>query len=293
MEKLCCLFSFRDYATEFQLQDIRKGSMSIAEYITKAKNIVHQIIAAGKAVSHDDLVMQILKGLPNEYFPFGSNDCICDSSIHGPMLEIICKVMEVLLKEVHGTEKYCRKDCTKTKDVRLVGTARKPLRVYALEYVCRRRKQWRWKRDDGNFSSNGLICDSRIHSPMLEIICKVMEVLLKEVHGSKKDWCKDCTNTEDVKPVGKAKQHLRVHALVHVCAKDGSDGGSVRDAGIFMQEKLGTSVVACEYWAHGNACWAFSLSFHEEEPVHYIPSPFRLTVTTMELTAGRRTPRTW
>lgn len=100
---------------------------------------------------------------------------------------------------------------------------------------------------------------------MLEIICKVMEVLLKEVHDAEEDRCKDCADTEDVEPEGEAEKHLRVHALEYVCAEDGSEGAGVGDVGIFMQEELGTSVITRDDRAHGDAGRAFSLRLNEEE----------------------------
>ncbi|KAF3792473.1 hypothetical protein EJ110_NYTH11473 [Nymphaea thermarum] len=49
------------------LQNLKKGTESIIAYFHKAKGIDHQLAMASKPVDEDDLVMNILFGLPEDY----------------------------------------------------------------------------------------------------------------------------------------------------------------------------------------------------------------------------------
>ncbi|KAF3784912.1 Retrovirus-related Pol polyprotein from transposon TNT 1-94 [Nymphaea thermarum] len=51
-----------------QLQSIRKGTDSIANYFHKVKGIVHQLALASKPVDNDDLMSYILAGLPTHEY---------------------------------------------------------------------------------------------------------------------------------------------------------------------------------------------------------------------------------
>lgn len=51
----------------FQLQSVKKGSLSINDYILKMKSIVDSINDAGQAISDEDLTLYILGGLGSEY----------------------------------------------------------------------------------------------------------------------------------------------------------------------------------------------------------------------------------
>uniref|UniRef100_A0A803QF44 Retrovirus-related Pol polyprotein from transposon TNT 1-94 n=1 Tax=Cannabis sativa TaxID=3483 RepID=A0A803QF44_CANSA len=50
-----------------QLQSLKKGSLSIHDYILKMKNITYGLFAAGQLLSDDDLILYILGGLDHEY----------------------------------------------------------------------------------------------------------------------------------------------------------------------------------------------------------------------------------
>ncbi|KAF3778723.1 hypothetical protein EJ110_NYTH40256 [Nymphaea thermarum] len=53
-------------------------------YINKAKAIAHQLAIASKPVDKDDLVFQILRGLPSEYLAF--KDPVSLNELHGLLL---------------------------------------------------------------------------------------------------------------------------------------------------------------------------------------------------------------
>lgn len=53
----------------FQLQSVKKGSLSINDYILKMKSIANGINVAGQAISDEDLILYILGGLGSEYDP--------------------------------------------------------------------------------------------------------------------------------------------------------------------------------------------------------------------------------
>ncbi|KAL2481403.1 Uncharacterized protein Adt_34369 [Abeliophyllum distichum] len=52
-----------------ELQRTRKGSMSIDQYLTTVKQLVDNLEIAGKTITHEDLVTQVLAGLDEEYTP--------------------------------------------------------------------------------------------------------------------------------------------------------------------------------------------------------------------------------
>ncbi|EXB74907.1 hypothetical protein L484_018615 [Morus notabilis] len=53
----------------FQPQPVKKGSMSIDDYVLKMRSIVDNLNATGQVISNDDLVLCILGGLGSEYDP--------------------------------------------------------------------------------------------------------------------------------------------------------------------------------------------------------------------------------
>ncbi|KAF3780954.1 hypothetical protein EJ110_NYTH37991 [Nymphaea thermarum] len=53
-----------------QLQDLKKGNMSMDAYFQKVRVIAHQLAIASKPIDEDDLVLYILRGLPVEYLAF-------------------------------------------------------------------------------------------------------------------------------------------------------------------------------------------------------------------------------
>ncbi|XP_060970030.1 uncharacterized protein LOC133037187 [Cannabis sativa] len=57
----------RTLQLRFQLQSLKKGSLSIHDYILKMKNIADGLSAAGQLLSDDDLILYILGGLGHEY----------------------------------------------------------------------------------------------------------------------------------------------------------------------------------------------------------------------------------
>ncbi|KAF3786500.1 hypothetical protein EJ110_NYTH11693 [Nymphaea thermarum] len=50
------------------LQNLKKGNESITTYLHKAKGIAHQLAMASKPVDEEDLVMNILSGLPTDEY---------------------------------------------------------------------------------------------------------------------------------------------------------------------------------------------------------------------------------
>ncbi|XP_022158089.1 uncharacterized protein LOC111024658 [Momordica charantia] len=50
-----------------QLQNLRKGGLSLKEYIRQIKNLVDSLKAAGKSMNTEDHIMHILSGLGSEY----------------------------------------------------------------------------------------------------------------------------------------------------------------------------------------------------------------------------------
>uniref|UniRef100_A0A5K1BKM3 Retrotransposon gag domain-containing protein n=1 Tax=Nymphaea colorata TaxID=210225 RepID=A0A5K1BKM3_9MAGN len=50
------------------LQNLKKGNESITAYFHKAKGVAHQLAMASKAVDVEDLVMNILSGLPTDKY---------------------------------------------------------------------------------------------------------------------------------------------------------------------------------------------------------------------------------
>ncbi|KAF6158543.1 hypothetical protein GIB67_040057 [Kingdonia uniflora] len=53
-----------------QLQQQRKESLSISEYLLKIKGIVDQLASIGKVVDEKDLILHVLRGLGLEYTAF-------------------------------------------------------------------------------------------------------------------------------------------------------------------------------------------------------------------------------
>ena len=51
----------------FQLQSLKKGSMTIHDYVLKMKSLADGLSAAGQAFTDDDLILYILGGLGSEY----------------------------------------------------------------------------------------------------------------------------------------------------------------------------------------------------------------------------------
>ncbi|KAH0711561.1 hypothetical protein KY289_007520 [Solanum tuberosum] len=66
-----CLF--RDHASSRTLQlkvqfhNLKKGSLSISDYVHRLKSIADALISIGNPISDSDLVLQVLSGLPSEY----------------------------------------------------------------------------------------------------------------------------------------------------------------------------------------------------------------------------------
>ncbi|KAG9442408.1 hypothetical protein H6P81_018262 [Aristolochia fimbriata] len=53
-----------------ELQNLKKGTMPIFEFLEKAKTLADSLSAAGRPIDQDDLVSYILHGLGSEYEPF-------------------------------------------------------------------------------------------------------------------------------------------------------------------------------------------------------------------------------
>ncbi|KAH0701718.1 hypothetical protein KY285_015996 [Solanum tuberosum] len=64
---------FRDHASSRTLQlkvqfhNLKKGSLSISDYVHRLKSIADALISIGNPISDSDLVLQVLSGLPSEY----------------------------------------------------------------------------------------------------------------------------------------------------------------------------------------------------------------------------------
>ncbi|KAL5772664.1 hypothetical protein ACOSQ2_012588 [Xanthoceras sorbifolium] len=54
---------------KLQLQTLKKGSLSMSEYLMKKKSIMDALAFAGHKLSDDDKFMYILRGLSQEYDP--------------------------------------------------------------------------------------------------------------------------------------------------------------------------------------------------------------------------------
>ncbi|KAF3777781.1 hypothetical protein EJ110_NYTH37491 [Nymphaea thermarum] len=50
------------------LQNLKKGNESITTYFHKAKGVAHQLVMASKPVDEEDLVMNIISGLPTDEY---------------------------------------------------------------------------------------------------------------------------------------------------------------------------------------------------------------------------------
>ncbi|KAL5768163.1 hypothetical protein ACOSQ2_014946 [Xanthoceras sorbifolium] len=50
-------------------QSTRKGSMSMTDYVQKIKNYADSLAAAGHAIIEQDVLLNVLNGLGNEYDP--------------------------------------------------------------------------------------------------------------------------------------------------------------------------------------------------------------------------------
>jgi len=57
----------RTLQLRFQLQTIKKGDMSIHDYILKMKSIAENLSAAGQLIQDEDLILYILGGLDHDY----------------------------------------------------------------------------------------------------------------------------------------------------------------------------------------------------------------------------------
>ena len=55
------------FSSGFSLQTTQKGSDSVEEYILKMKVIAHDLVAAGKHISEDELISYILVGLGSDF----------------------------------------------------------------------------------------------------------------------------------------------------------------------------------------------------------------------------------
>lgn len=54
---------------KYELQHVKKGDLTIAAFLEKAKQLADNLAAAGKPIPPDDLVFYILGGLPTEFEP--------------------------------------------------------------------------------------------------------------------------------------------------------------------------------------------------------------------------------
>ncbi|KAF3781847.1 hypothetical protein EJ110_NYTH34015 [Nymphaea thermarum] len=65
------------------LQNLKKGHESITTYFHKAKGLAHQLAMSSKPVDEEDLVMNILSGLPtDEYGTLEASLCTCVDPIN-------------------------------------------------------------------------------------------------------------------------------------------------------------------------------------------------------------------
>ncbi|KAJ8622015.1 hypothetical protein MRB53_030544 [Persea americana] len=74
-----------------QLQTIKKGSLSIDEYVKKIKHIVDSLAAVCSPVDDEDIIIYTLNGLPPEYGPFRT-------SIRTRSAPILLEELHVLLQ---------------------------------------------------------------------------------------------------------------------------------------------------------------------------------------------------
>ncbi|KAL5783970.1 hypothetical protein ACOSQ2_006362 [Xanthoceras sorbifolium] len=77
-----------------QLQNIKKGSDSIYDFILKIKNIGDALIAAGEEVSERDLLMSLMNGVGHDYDPV----------IHLIHLQTLCQTILITTQEMLETE---------------------------------------------------------------------------------------------------------------------------------------------------------------------------------------------
>ncbi|KAH0745426.1 hypothetical protein KY285_007083 [Solanum tuberosum] len=61
------LASSRTLQLKVQFHNLKKGSLSISDYVHRLKSIADALISIGNPISDSDLVLQVLSGLPSEY----------------------------------------------------------------------------------------------------------------------------------------------------------------------------------------------------------------------------------
>lgn len=74
-----------------QLQSIKKGSLSIDDYVKKIKHIADSLAAICNPVDDEDIIIYTLNGLPLNYGPF-------ETSIRTRPAPILLKELHVLLQ---------------------------------------------------------------------------------------------------------------------------------------------------------------------------------------------------
>ena len=67
---LCFSLKITYHTVEILLQTIKKGSLSIDEYVKKIKHIVDSLATVCSPVDDEDIIIYTLNGLPPEYGPF-------------------------------------------------------------------------------------------------------------------------------------------------------------------------------------------------------------------------------
>ncbi|XP_019228688.1 PREDICTED: uncharacterized protein LOC109209806 [Nicotiana attenuata] len=65
--------SSRTLQLKVQFHNLKKGSLSIADYVHRLKSISDALTSIGNPISDSDLILQILSGLPSEYLSISTS----------------------------------------------------------------------------------------------------------------------------------------------------------------------------------------------------------------------------
>lgn len=86
-----------------QLQQIKKGSLTISEYLQSFKTISDKLAAAGSQISDTDLLVHILNGLPHEYDAFVTSIRVRYPPVTTEELHSLLLTEEMFVQARHAT----------------------------------------------------------------------------------------------------------------------------------------------------------------------------------------------
>ncbi|PON78831.1 hypothetical protein PanWU01x14_017300 [Parasponia andersonii] len=101
------LYSTKSRARTLQLhlllQNLKKGSMAIDEYILKMRGVADNLLAAGQVVSDDELILYVLGGLGPEYESVVINLTSCQESIIIQEVQFMFQNQEMRLEQLNSS----------------------------------------------------------------------------------------------------------------------------------------------------------------------------------------------